>query len=268
VRRPRALRGPVPLRIAIGGVVVVGALAAGTALAGVDGREGWWAASNAAGTGDVASASDGSRQGSDGSRQEECRQTEDVWVVAGDGLVSALEGLDPASLGPDADGVCAALRVVGETEVATAASLASGLDSPRRADVWVPDSSLWVDRARAEGVQVEAVASLGTSPVVVASSPEALAAAGWDAAAPTWGDVLGGDLPIAVPSLEDSSSAVLALAAARSGGAGPDAGMLTVRTVLAGSRSGRCRRRRVWPRRRAAGPTRRWCSRASRTCCA
>lgn len=216
-----------------GVVVVVVTLATvaltATALAAVGAREGWGRDTAAAGgPGDEAAtvADPGPREG--------CERVGEVWVTTTDGLVAALDSLGGSALGPDEDGVCADLRVVGEPGAATAAGLSSGLDSPRRADVWVPDSSLWAARARASGVEVETVGNLGTSPVVVASSPAALAAAGWDVTAPTWGEVLGGQVPLAVPVLQDDSSAVMALSAARAApGAGPEAAQLTVRAVLA-----------------------------------
>lgn len=230
VRRvPRRLRSH--RRSAIWATAAVAAVGAALALTVAGPGEGWW---NGPAALPGASAADGGAAGADaGAGWEGCTQVADVWVVAGDGLATALEGLDPASLGPDPDGVCAALRVVGQPEAETAAALASGLDSRRRADVWVPDSSLWAERAQRSGVEVEAVGSLGTSPVVVASSPEAVAASGWSSQPPTWADVLGGDLPLAVPDLQDSSSAVLALAAARSTGSEEEDGLLTVRAVLA-----------------------------------
>lgn len=167
-----------------------------------------------------------------------CTEVVQVWVVSGDDLAPALQVLDSAPLGPDADGVCADVQAVGQGAAETLELLTSGLDSPRRADVWIPDSTLWAARAQEAEVAVESLSSLGTSPVVVASNPVAMAATGWDAAPPTWSQVLGAEHPLAVPDLRGSASTVLALAAARGAEASPEAALMTVRTVLARQRVG------------------------------
>ncbi len=169
---------------------------------------------------------------------EGCDRFADVGVVAGGELTAATAVLDAAPLGPTDDGLCVRPLTVELGPAQTLEGLAAGRDGPRRADVWLPDSSLWVHRAQQAGVAVEARGSLGTSPVVVASSAEVVTALGWRETAPTWGEVLAGtERALAVPDLGGSAGALMAIGAARDA-AGEEGSLLTVRAALARQRAG------------------------------
>src|SRR3712207_3233258 len=96
------------------------------------------------------------------------------------------------------DGGCARAQVTAQEPLQTVGRIATTEDSGLP-DVWVPDSSLWVARA-GEGA-LESAGSMATSPVVLATSREAVEALGWAETAPGWGQALAGVQPLAVPDL-------------------------------------------------------------------
>ncbi|WP_380168581.1 VWA domain-containing protein [Jannaschia sp. R86511] len=168
----------------------------------------------------------------------DCDRVVEVSLVVGSELSAATAVLDAAPLGPTDDGLCARPRVVELAPAQALAGLAAGRDGERRPDVWLPDSTVWAHRAELAGVAVESRGSLGTTPVVIATSDEVVSALGWRETAPTWTEVLGGtDRALAVPDLAGSAGALMAIGAAQEA-AGDDASLLTVRTALARQRAG------------------------------
>jgi len=87
---------------------------------------------------------------------------------------------------------CYQLQVVSQDASAVADRL-TGLQPGSQPDVWVPDSTFWLRRARAGGALdlPEAGASLATSPVVLAVAEPAARRLGWPEHALSWPDVLG-----------------------------------------------------------------------------
>lgn len=164
-----------------------------------------------------------------------CETTVDVPVVAGGELAPALDVLRSAQLGPTDTGVCARVRPIDLGPVETLAALTTTIDSPRRPGVWIPDSSLWRVRAEETGVSLEDRGSLGTSPVVVASSAAVMDSLGWASDPPTWAEVFGTDRALAVPDLQASAGALMAIGAA---GAGPEQAAVTVQAALSRQRAG------------------------------
>jgi hypothetical protein len=109
------------------------------------------------------------------------------------------------------------------------------LDEDALPEVWVPDSSLWT--ARVPEAAFEIVGSIGSSPVVLATSQAAVDALGWAEAAPGWGAALASDQGLAVPDLATSAEGLAALNAVRTAlGGGPDADNAVVQAVLAAQR--------------------------------
>jgi Bacterial extracellular solute-binding protein/von Willebrand factor type A domain len=140
---------------------------------------------------------------------------------------------DPIEL---AGGVCAVAQVTAQEPLQTVGGLAA-LEAENLPDVWVPDSSLWV--ARAGDAAVEPVGSMGSSPVVLATSRAVADELGWTGAPPSWSRALTTGRPIAVPDLAASAEGLSALAAVRTAlGGGDEADNAVVQAVLAAARAG------------------------------
>lgn len=87
---------------------------------------------------------------------------------------------------------CYRLQVVSQEPNAMVNQL-TGPQPARQPDVWVPDSTFWLRRARAGGAVdlPEAGASLASSPVVLAVTEPAAHRLGWPQRTLSWPDVLG-----------------------------------------------------------------------------
>jgi hypothetical protein len=133
-------------------------------------------------------------------------------------------------------GGCAVAAVTAQEPLQTVGDL-TALEAGALPDVWVPDSSLWI--ARAGEASVDAVGSMGTSPVVLATSRQAVEKLGWTDSAPGWGQALAGEQPLAVPDLATSAEGIAALSAVRAAlGGGDEADNAVVQAVLAAARGG------------------------------
>lgn len=164
---------------------------------------------------------------------EACETRETVDVTVAPELASLADALlaDPIELD---GGVCAEAEVTAQQPLQTVGDLAA-LEADALPDVWVPDSSLWA--ARAGNASLEAVGSVASSPVVLATSREAVDALGWTGAAPGWGQALAGQQDLAVPDLATSAEGLAALAAVRGAlGGGEEADNAVVQAVLAAQR--------------------------------
>lgn len=96
---------------------------------------------------------------------------------------------------------CYDVRVTNRESAAAAESLvvSDGTEPP---DVWIPDSTVWLQRAQARGAWSVPVkgTSVASSPVVLAITEDVAGQLGWPAKQPTWADVLGArDLALGVP---------------------------------------------------------------------
>ncbi|MDT0277421.1 substrate-binding domain-containing protein [Blastococcus goldschmidtiae] len=166
---------------------------------------------------------------------EECATRSTVDVTVAPELVSLTQELlsEPGAL--DADG-CITAEITAQEPLQTAGAL-SALDPESLPDVWVPDSSLWA--LRAGGTELTDEGSLGSSPVVLATSQAVVDEAGWSDAPPSWGEALTTDQAVAVPDLAGSAEGIAALTALRSAlGGGEQADNGVVEVVLAAARSG------------------------------
>jgi von Willebrand factor type A domain len=132
-----------------------------------------------------------------------------------------------------ADG-CVRTAVTAQQPLQTVARLGA-LDAAALPEVWVPDSSLWATRV--DGVPLAADGSMGSSPVVLATSSAAVDGLGWAGKPPTWAGALTGGHPVAVPDLASSAEVLTALAAVRASlGGGANADNAVVSAVLAAER--------------------------------
>jgi hypothetical protein len=165
---------------------------------------------------------------------DECATRQKVAVTVAPELDDLSHELlaDPIVLG---DGVCAVADVRAQEPLQTVGDLGA-LDPGALPAVWVPDSTMWIDRAGDAPLQV--TVSMGSSPVVLATSRAAADALGWTAQPPTWGQTLAGGHPVAVPDLAASPEGLSALAAVRASlGSDPDADNAIVQAVLAAERA-------------------------------
>lgn len=156
---------------------------------------------------------------------------------------------------PKFNGKCVAVDVVAADSGDVAAAIAGEHNSVlggigqasgkvKVPDVWIPDSSLWLQRLRATGGQAWVPAdapSVGRSPVVVAMPQPVAATLGWPDKKLTWTDLLAkvtSDAKLRtgiVDPARDASgtSGLLALAAAANAAGGPNAQATTVATLRA-----------------------------------
>jgi hypothetical protein len=121
-------------------------------------------------------------------------------------------------LGPDD---CFVVDVVSQASATTAAEITRpegvGLSAPLP-DLWLPDSSVWIQQAGANGVGAQ---RLGGEPVSVATSPVVLAvprdqADGWPSRQPTWSGLLAepeGRRALATTDLDVDAVGLLSLSA-------------------------------------------------------
>jgi hypothetical protein len=199
---PTAPRRPAPLVLIAAAVAVV--LVAGGLV--------WWLA------------------GSD----EECATRQTVAVTVAPELGDLADELLAEPIALD-DGRCAVAEVTAQEPLQTVGDLGA-LDADALPAVWVPDSSRWA--ARAADAPLDGAGSMGSSPVVLATSRAVADALGWTGRPPTWGQALATDRPLAVPDLAASAEGLSALAAVRSSlGGGADADNAVVEAVLAAART-------------------------------
>jgi hypothetical protein len=195
---PTAPRRPVPVRL----------IAAGVAILLVAGGLVWWLAGSA----------------------DACETRQSVAVTVAPELGHLTRKLLAAPLELDG-GVCAVAEVTTREPLQTVGDLAA-LEAAALPDVWVPDSSLWV--ARAAAAPLEPVGSMASSPVVLATSRDAVESLGWTTSAPGWAQALTGGQALAVPDLATSAEGLAALSAVRAAlGGGEGADNAVVQAVLA-----------------------------------
>jgi hypothetical protein len=163
----------------------------------------------------------------------ETRQTVAVTVAPELGDLATELLADPLPLADD--DVCAVAQVTAQEPLQTVGDLGA-LDADALPALWVPDSSLWA--ARAEDTELEPAGSMGSSPVVLATSRAVADGRGWTDAPPTWAQALTSGSPLAVPDLAASAEGLSALAAVRASlGGGEQADNAVVEAVLAAARA-------------------------------
>lgn len=130
-----------------------------------------------------------------------CDSPHQLTVAAAPEIAPALNEVAenlPAREGPG----CYQVTVVAKDSTETAESLAAG--GPGSPGAWVPESSMWLQRARDNGAWniPDAGQSVASSPVVLALTEDAAGTLGWPAEKPDWQAVLGADpatLPVGLP---------------------------------------------------------------------
>lgn len=97
-------------------------------------------------------------------------------------------------------GACYDIDVTERESEATAESLVVS-DGSRPPDVWIPNSTVWLQRAQARGAWRVPVTgtSIASSPVVLALTQDAASRLGWPAKRLTWADVFSSQLKLGIP---------------------------------------------------------------------
>ncbi|MBT2498872.1 VWA domain-containing protein [Agromyces sp. ISL-38] len=150
-----------------------------------------------------------------------CTDPEQLVIVADPSIAPALAGI--AKDFDAASEECVATKVKSQDSADTAAVLASGNS---KADAWVPESSVWLDRMAATATSlgqsapdVDVRESIASTPVVFAAA--ATKATDLATEPVTWTRVLGGTLPTILPDPEASAASLAGLLALR-GHSSPD----------------------------------------------
>ncbi len=127
------------------------------------------------------------------------------------------------------EGACYKVNVVSRDSAATAESLVVS-DGTERPDVWIPESTIWLQRAQDKGAWNVPVSgtSIASSPVVVALTEDAATRLGWPQEAPAWSQLFGpgsADLRLGMPDPAREPVGVSTLFGVRELlGRGPNAG--------------------------------------------
>ena len=118
--------------------------------------------------------------------------------------------------GVTSDGRCLDIEVTARDSYKVADALRTG--KPSDAQIWVPDSDVWVDRVTADGraTQVTTVGNVASTPVGVAVVPAAAKALGWPRKTYSWTELVGAtlendDLALGAADPARSATGLLAL---------------------------------------------------------
>jgi ABC-type molybdate transport system substrate-binding protein len=144
---------------------------------------------------------------------ESCGTPTRIDVTAAPDIAPVLTQVARTLPGQDGPG-CFQVKVTSTDSAGTAEALVS----PETAgvDVWVPEASTWLQRARELGAWSlpESGQPVASSPVVLALSEDAAGKLGWPAKAPSWQDVLDADpnaIPLGFPDPDHDPVGVAAL---------------------------------------------------------
>ena len=152
-----------------------------------------------------------------------CAGTVSVDITASPDIAPALAAILEEGSGelPQIDGACIETAI---TPLASA-EMAATIGPQSSVDLWVPDSSMWLDRMSAEGIELGEVTSIASSPLVAVASEPMANQIGWPDTEFSWTAVLSSDGPPATIVDPTSSSTGFAtlLAAGVALGVGTDA---------------------------------------------
>lgn len=140
---------------------------------------------------------------SDRLRASSCETTTVINVTAAEDIAPVVTQVANRVSEQD-DGSCYKVNVTARESSATADALVLS-DGTERPDVWIPESTIWLQRAQEKGAWNVPVngTSIASSPVVVAMTEDLAERSGWPQKTPTWEQVLGpaapGDLAVGMP---------------------------------------------------------------------
>lgn len=127
------------------------------------------------------------------------------------------------------EGACYKVNVATRESASTAESLVVS-DGTERPDVWIPESTIWLQRAQEKGAWNVPVSgtSIASSPVVVGLTEDTADKVGWPQKAPSWSQLFGPnarDIEMGMPDPAREPTGVSALFGIRQLlGAGPNGG--------------------------------------------
>ncbi|HEV2784030.1 MAG TPA: substrate-binding and VWA domain-containing protein [Actinophytocola sp.] len=124
-------------------------------------------------------------------RASGCDTTTTLNVVAAPDIAPIVTAIGRKVSEEDAES-CYRVNVSSRESAATAESLAVS-DGTERPDVWIPESTMWLQRAQDKGAWATPVAgdSIASSPVVLALTDAAATELGWPNRPLSWADVIG-----------------------------------------------------------------------------
>lgn len=139
---------------------------------------------------------------SDRLRASSCDSTTLINVTAAPDIAPVVAQAGRKVSEQDSEG-CYKVNVTNRDSAATAESLVVS-DGTERPDVWIPESTVWLQRAQAKGAWNVPIAgtSIASSPVVLALTEDVATQLGWPERPLTWAQVLGpgsGGLTIGLP---------------------------------------------------------------------
>ncbi|HEX2131412.1 MAG TPA: substrate-binding and VWA domain-containing protein, partial [Actinophytocola sp.] len=124
-----------------------------------------------------------------------CESTTTVRVTAAEDVAPVVDQIADRVSEQD-EGACYEVAVTARESSVTADSLvlSDGTEPPH---VWIPESTIWLQRAQEKGAWNVPVTgtSIASSPVVLALTEEAASRLGWPRDEPTWAQVLGPEAP-------------------------------------------------------------------------
>lgn len=161
-------------------------------------------------------------------RASSCDTTTVINVTAAEDIAPAVTQIGTRVSEQD-EGACYKVNVTSRESTATAESLVVS-DGSERPDVWIPESTIWLQRAQDRGAWNVPVSgtSVASSPVVVALTEDIAGQLGWPQQAPAWSQIFGPDArgrTIGLPDPAHEPAGVSTLFGIRElFGTGPDAG--------------------------------------------
>ncbi|MGH3758301.1 substrate-binding and VWA domain-containing protein [Actinophytocola sp.] len=161
-------------------------------------------------------------------RASSCDTTTVVNVTAAADIAPAVTQIGNRVSEQD-EGACYKVKVTTRDSASTAESLVVS-DGTERPDVWIPESTIWLQRAQDKGAWNVPVTgtSIANSPVVVALTEGTASRLGWPQKSPSWSQLFGPDardLTIGMPDPAREPTGVSTLFGVRELlGTGPNAG--------------------------------------------
>lgn len=165
-----------------------------------------------------------------------CESSTNVTVAAAPEIAPALSQI---ARGSPPDDSCYRIDVVAREPASVAETLAISETSDAQPDAWVPDSTVWLQRAQGKTAWdvPEAGESVASSPVVLALTGDTAAQLGWPDKRVTWSDVLAARDTFVVGMVDPTQdpagvSALLATKAATASAADPAAANIAALRAL------------------------------------
>jgi hypothetical protein len=152
-------------------------------------------------------------------RASSCDTTTELNVTAAEDISGVVAQVGKR-LSEQDDGTCYDVTVTSRESAAAADALVLS-DGTERPDVWIPESTIWLQRAQEKGAWDVPVngTSIASSPVVLALTEDVAGQLGWPGQPVTWPQVLGpeprGEFAIGLPDPAREPAGVSALFAVR-----------------------------------------------------